>query len=220
MPISISRAITKSETKYWYVMSKLDADTLMKLSAFLAKKRGEDPYAEIRAVLCGTYEPKLEQLLDSLLAIMDMGDERPSEFALELHRLCSSATIDDILKRIFLRALPKPPFNAISGSVDDSFDALAATADKTWALASGKHASVAAVSPTSGAPNVPGVNQATSVSAVSTAKPPARGRGQRQRDAKQGRQASKAVVLCPFHLKWGDAARRCLPSCSRWEPRT
>ena len=123
-------AITKSETKCRYVVSKLDANTLMKLSAFLAKKRVKDPYAEIRAVLCGTYEPKLEQLLESLLAITDIGDERPAEFALKLRHLCSSATIEDVLKQIFLRALPKPLFNAISGSIDDSFHALAAAADK------------------------------------------------------------------------------------------
>ena len=74
------RAITASDTKYWYVVSKLDPDTLLKLSAFLSQPRGKDPYAEIREVLCGTYEPSLEQKLDALLAAKDLGDDRPSEY--------------------------------------------------------------------------------------------------------------------------------------------
>ena len=40
-------SIKQSETKYWYVVSKLDLETLRKLSSFLAKPRGEDPYADI-----------------------------------------------------------------------------------------------------------------------------------------------------------------------------
>ena len=49
------RGITKSDTKFWYVVSKLDPETLRKLSAFLAKARGDDPYAEIRTLLCRRY---------------------------------------------------------------------------------------------------------------------------------------------------------------------
>ena len=107
------RAITKSDTKYWYVVSKLDPDTLQKLTAFLAAARGPDPYGEIRAVLCKTYELKLEQKLDSLLAANDMGDERPAEYALELRRLLSNASAEDILKRILVRSMPKHLITAV-----------------------------------------------------------------------------------------------------------
>ena len=47
-------------------------------------------------------EPPLEQKLDSLLAIKDMGDEQPMEFAQELQCLSADATLDDVLKRIFI----------------------------------------------------------------------------------------------------------------------
>ena len=201
------RAITKSETKYWYIVSKLDADTLMKLSAFLAKSRGVDPYSEIRAVLCRTYEPKLEKKLDTLLATKDMGDERPAEFSLDLRRLLGEASAEDILKRIFLRSLPKPIRTAISGNLQDSFDNLADAADKAWALSAEQD-------------DTPVVNSAQAfnhpnVSAVAATA--GRGRGQRHRGGRQAKHESRSVVLCPFHLKWGDSARKCLPSCSRWE---
>ena len=129
------RGISKSDAKYWYVVSKLNQDTLQKLSAFLARKRGEDPYVEIQEVLCKTYEPKLEQKLDALLACSDIGDERPAEYALELRWLLDNATVDDILKRLFIRSLPKPLFNTISGCQDDSLDSLVEAANKAWALA-------------------------------------------------------------------------------------
>ena len=124
------RGISQSETKYWYVVSKLDADTLKKLSAFLAAPRGADPYAEIRAVLCQTYEPKREQKIDALLSATDMGDERPAEFALELKRLLDNASAKEILKRVSFGCLPRRLKDVVSASLDDSFDGLVAAADR------------------------------------------------------------------------------------------
>ena len=200
------RGITASDTKFWYVVSELDQETLSKLSSFLAKPRGKDPYSEIRDVLCRTFEPKLEQKLDALLSSSDLGDERPSEYALELRRLLSNASTEDILKRIFTRSLPKYLRDAISANADESFDGLAEAADRAWALNSAER-TVAAVAP--------------AFSQTHRARGGAQqGRGTRHRGKQSGRQeTSRSVVLCPFHLKWGDAARRCLPSCSRWEPR-
>ena len=98
--------VTDPTTKYYYVLLKLDASTLRKLTAFIKQSRGPDPYAEIKDVLCDAYEPSLEQKLDAMLALTDLGDERPKEFGLELKRLASDSTRDDILKRIFVRCLP------------------------------------------------------------------------------------------------------------------
>ena len=207
------RNITTSETKFWYVVSKLDADTLRKMSAFLAKPRGKDPYAEIRTVLCGTFEPNLEQKLDALLAVSELGDERPSEFALELRRLLADAGVEEILKRIFFKAMPKHLRDAISGSTDESFDGLVKTADKAWALHASATSAAVASTEQARAEEVP-------VTAVVARSAATRVRGGRQRGGRApavGRQESKTVVLCPFHIKWGDSARKCLPTCSRWD---
>ena len=51
------RKVTESTTKYYYVLSKLDAESLRQLSAFLKQPRGDDPYREIKEELCDTYEP-------------------------------------------------------------------------------------------------------------------------------------------------------------------
>ena len=139
------RGIVQSDKKYWYVVSKLDADTLKKLSAFLAAPRGKDPYSEIRSMLCQTYEPKREQKLDALLSATDLGDERPAEFALELRRLLDNAGAEEILKRIFFRCLPRRLKDVVSGSLDDSFDGLVAAADQAWARDLAVETAVAAI---------------------------------------------------------------------------
>ena len=124
------RGIKQSDTKYWYVVSKLDPDTLRKLSAFLDQTKGDDPYAEIRAILCKTYEPKLQQKLDAFLSANDLGNERPSEYALELRRYLANAKLEDLLKQVFVRSLPKHLANAVSGIQDTSFDALVEAANR------------------------------------------------------------------------------------------
>ena len=139
----------------------------------------------------------MEQKLDALLAVNDIGDERQSEYALELRRLLGEATLDDILKRLFVRSLPKHLTNAISGSVDTSFDALVDAADKAWSLESASIASVNAVASS-------GEN---------------RGRVARQKVSRPASQDCKSMVLCRFHAKFGDSAKRCLPACSGWDPK-
>ena len=85
------RGVTDSKIKYWYVLSKFDSAALKKLSTFLKRPRGADPYRELREKLCQTYEPPIEQKLDTFLSLAEMSDERPVEFGLDIQRLTSEA---------------------------------------------------------------------------------------------------------------------------------
>ena len=187
--------------RHYYVLSKLDATTLRKLSAFLKRDRGPDPYKEIRARLCRTYEPPLEQKIDTLLATKDMGDEKPIEFALELQRLAAEATVDDFLKRIFLRSLPPQIATAIRASRGAKLESLAEAADDALATAAAAagEATVAAIS----GPK------------TTTAR---RGRGRRQRGGRAPASGGqiKTLSLCSFHQRFGDSAKKCSPGCARW----
>ena len=198
------RKVSDSTTKYYYVLSKLDSATLKKLSTFLKLPRGSDPYGEIKSKLCRAFEPPREQKLDALIAITDAGDERPSEFAMELQRLLSGATAKDRLKRIFLCSLRPAIVTAITSSLSADFDTLAAAADAAWTAAtevSGSSAT-ASVSAVAGAPVQP-----------SSAK--RAGCGGRQNSQRSPGQA-KTVTLCNYHLKFGDKAKKCTTTCSRW----
>ena len=145
------RKITESQTKYWYVLSKFDSTMLKKLATFLKLPRGEDPYQKLRDKLCQTFEPPLEQKLDALLSLTEIGDERPVEFGLEIQRLLANATTDDIAKRIFLRCLPQSVVTAINSSVSGNFESVMLAADRAWTTSASatSTASVSAISGTS-----------------------------------------------------------------------
>ena len=194
------RKVTDSTTRYYYVLSKLDATTLRKLSAFLNCPRGDDPYNEIKRQLCKAFEPSREQKLDALLATSSMGDERPMEFGLKLQRLLGESTTDDILKRIFLRSAPPAIATSIKPFRKAKFEELLEAAEDAWATevapAGTSMATVAAVS-------APGAAQHRGA------------RGGRQRGGRTSG-LPRMVQLCYFHHKFGDAAKRCAPACVRW----
>ena len=166
------RKVTDSTTKYYYVLSKLDASTLRKLLTFIKRRRGDDPYGEIKNVLCEVYEPPLEQKLDALLALTDMGDKRPKEFRMELVRLASDASLDDVLKRIFVRCLPDRVLTAITSSLGGKLAAVINAADKAWTAAAKATSTTNAV-------------------AVSTTSGPGSSRGGKQRGLKASGQLTK-----------------------------
>ena len=143
------RRVTDSLTKYYYVLSKLDASMLRKLSSFIKRPKGDDPYAEIKEELCEAYEPPLEKKLDALLTIGDMGDESPKEYGMEIRRLAADASLDDVLKRVFVRGLPRPIVTAITASLGEKLATVITAANKAWtassAAANEQAASVATV---------------------------------------------------------------------------
>ena len=120
--------VTDSHTKYYYVLSKLDSATLRKLSTFLDRPLGSDPYQEIQQKLCKTFEQPLQAKLDAFLATTDAGDERPAELGLELQRLLSNASLNDVLERVFLRSLKPTIITAITGSLSADFETIVAGA--------------------------------------------------------------------------------------------
>ena len=139
-----------------------------------------------------------------------MGDERPAEFAMEIQRLVASASMDDMMKRVFIRCLPKSTVTAITSSLGGKFQTVAQAADKAWTAAAGAGQAPVSVS-------------AVSTPQVQTAKRAFKGakRGGRQPGTIRASGQIANVALCSFHRKFGDAARKCANGCSRWgEDRT
>ena len=195
------RKVTDSNTRYYYLLSKLDSMILRKLATFLAILRGSDPYQEIKDKLCRAYEPPLEQKIDAFLATRSIWDECPSEFAMELQRLAGKATMDDMFKRVFIRSLPPSLITAITPSLSASFEVVVDAADRAWTAAASVKAQAVSISEILGAP----VNSGTRGSK----------RGGRQRGQKANRgfrmsvQVTNVGNLCSFHRKFGDSAKKC-----------
>ena len=198
------RWVTDPVTKYYYVLSKLDSETLRKLTAFLDRPLGSDPYPDIRKTLCKTFEPSLEAKLDAFLATTDAGDERPAEFGLELQRLLANASTDDLLKRVFLRSLKPTIVTAITSSLTADFETVMAAADRAWTAASTSD---------------PAEPVTASVSAISGTPPPStRGGGRGGRGARGSRQRGSrpsgqidTVALCHYHKNSAMPPKNVLP---------
>ena len=191
------RKVTDPKMKYYYVLSKLDAASLRQLAAFLKEPKGDDPYQEIKNELCEAYEAPLEEKLDALFALTDIGDDRPRRFGKEVQRLAADASRDDMLKRIFVRCLPQRIVTAITSSLGCKLDVVIDAADKAWTA------------------SATGPNASASVTAVSGSSTRGGKRGGRQRGGRSGGQMTQ-LTLCSFHKRFGDSARRCATGCSRW----
>ena len=119
--------------------------------------------------------------------------------------MASDASLDDVLKHIFIRGLPRPLVTAITASLGEKFATVITAANKAWT------ASVANSN-----------NPAASVAAVSALQYPSAccgsrgGRGGRQRGARAGPQMT-TLTLCSYHNKFGDGARKCAQGCARWD---
>ena len=150
--------------------------------------------------------PPLKAKLDAFLATTDAGDKRHAKFGLELQRLLLNASINDILKRVFLCSLKPTIVTAITGSLSVDFEKVVAAADKAWTAASASTYDPATVSAISG--------RLTS-STRGSGRGRRSGRGGRQRGSRSSCQI-ESLALCHFHKKFGDSARKCAQGCSRW----
>ena len=131
------------------------------------------------------------------LALTNIGDKRPLEFALELQRLASDASVDDFFKRIFVRCLPAAIIT--TGSLAGKLQAVASAADRAWTAAATSS------------------GQAVKVAAISTPASSREGRrGGKRGGARNNGGQMMTLTLCSFHKKFGDGARKCASGCSRW----
>ena len=114
----------------------------------------------------------------------------------ELDRLASGLTIDDVKRRLFVKALPERISTAIS-HISGTTEDLVKAANKSWSQA-GDPVAVTAISgqPQSGQNGAGGAKW-------------------KQRTGAGG--STEQSEICPFYAKYGERARRCLPTCPWWK---
>ena len=214
--------ISDPKTKFYHAVAKLDAETTSAVREVIRGPATDDSYQALRNHLCDLFQAPPEQRLDELFAITTIGDMKPTRFARELDRLAEGQTMEDVKTRIFLRSLPPSIRTAISGSVSRSYADLVKAAEKAWARADES--------------NRTAVNRIDhfSVSTVSS-RGAARscGRGGRFLTNPNPRPLTETSTrpltaqnagrfpdgLCRYHRRWGDNARSCTQSCTRWPGR-
>lgn len=71
--------MTTSETRYFYVVSVLDAPTAVRVAPFLLKLRTPNGYTELKTLLLDTFGLSDDERARSFSSITDLGDRHPSE---------------------------------------------------------------------------------------------------------------------------------------------
>ena len=213
--------IVSSRTKADHVLSNLEE----KIGESLGDvgESGTTPYEDVKAALIGTCGKSKAQRVAEILDTPDLGCERPSLLVSRLVSLRGDdMTLDDVLRTVFLRALPGRVRLVLENDADN-IQGLGKKADAFFT-----HAGVAINATSSAVPDAPmaALSLDTSPPAVNASSRPhtfnkpaprrddrRRNNDQRPSRSRQGGGDVESFVLCRFHAKWGAAAHRCEPPC-------
>ena len=128
------RKITQDETKYYYVVAALDADTATRANILLRQPPATEKYAAVKKFLLDAFEFSEAERAERLLSIDDLGDRKPSELMSAIIHLNGSEDRHFLLRHIFLRALPDALRQAVAASKEEDLITLAKEADRMASL--------------------------------------------------------------------------------------
>lgn len=125
--------ITKSETKFHYILSALPEDVARNLSL----DEGLD-YGKLKETVLNSLKANKHQLIDEALSTIQLGDKRPSQLVVEIKRRFSEIGMtpdDSIIKSRLLSALPAHLRSALVGHDSVSVEQYGQIADSMLAVA-------------------------------------------------------------------------------------
>lgn len=232
-----TKGILQDKTKYEHIVTALPQEVIMTVLDVIQNPPAVDRYHNLKKNLIDRHTISENRKLDKILSDSEIGDRRPSEFYRSLALLAGNNFSTDVLKKIWLRKLPKSLNVALTGSNLSDVNRLMELADNLWeVLQADEVASVTQSSPT---PKkdfadigkvVEGLVQVTSnicegfktlsleVSAMRRQFEeyqygPNQRYFSRSRSGSRNRSTSKKW-LCRFHYRYGRDARRCEQPCS------
>lgn len=191
------RGISQDVTKYFHVVTALDAATTTRAMALLEAPPAVGKYDALKALLLRLFELSELEKADRLLSLNGLGDSKPSDLMERMLAVLGSADPSFLFAHIFLRQLPAPVRTALASSrlaASKDYRELAAEADKVF-LANRQfvHALLPEVGASAPLPSSEGgMGTAAAVT------------GRRQRDD----------GLCYYHARFGSKAKQCRQPCS------
>lgn len=213
--------ISGDETKFNYVVSTLEQQYLKMVSDLAWNPPETNKYAAIKKALIDRLSASPSAKLNSLLADVELGDRRPSQFLRELKHLANNAVTEDFLKTLWLKRLPQS-MQVILASNPGDLDVLADCADKIADVMDKP-----SVFATSSAPATQSVDARLSrlesqfdrlllhMENANRYRPRSKSRSHSLK--RQNRTFSKSPARpnwCWFHRKFQDKANKCIDPCS------
>lgn len=210
--------VVRDETKYYYIISKIDQSVICHVSDLIQNPPAEDKYGKVKSRLISRFELSSQAKLEQLLNVCDLGDMRPTHLLARMQELGAGLNInDDVMKMLFLQRMPEKirPILSIS---DGSLSKLAEMADKMSDTTASHVASTAASNENDLAILYEQIASLTAeVRRLKTAGPRSRSSSRVRRERSRDLEDQNAV--CWYHRKYGRNARQCRSPCVFGEPK-
>ena len=217
------------QTKFDYVIQKLDKDTVKRVRDLVASPPPEDQYKELKERLLACFKKSRYEELQDFNDVPPLGDRRPTELMDDLlssiPSLQQNGAAFPFISFAFLNRLPDTLRSLVAAvEMKDDLHILAEQADRLWKAAGGAAAyQVSSTTPFVNTLPVDELADNLEEVSVSTVR-----RNNRRRPAGQQQQQNKkkhAVHFCQRHFTYGDQAFECEEyckepgcgaRCSRW----
>ena len=218
-----TRGVTAQKTRFDYVISSLSPEFAMEVRDLLLKPPAETPYDTLKAELIKRTAASEQRKLQQLVSGEELGDRKPTQLFRRMQQLLgdklgTSADANSFLRELFLQRLP-PNVRMVLASTDASMDLskLADMADKVMEVAT---PTVSAITDTRIDPSE--IKQLREeVARLADLVTPLTTRSRLRSTSRPRRPHSPAPQnpppadsLCWYHVKYGEAARKCKDPCS------
>jgi hypothetical protein len=224
--------ITNELTKFYHVVSQLDARLTAEVDDIIRSPPQQDPYNTLKTELIKRVCPSKDQRTRRLFTLEELGDRRPSQFLRHLRSLAPDMP-DSFLRILWTSRLPSNVQTILAGMPEVGLDVAASCADRimetqpspTVASASKEHDCMALFQTVRELScQVADLSRQMASLTVQLNHPGPRGRqfyrprsGSRHRSSSRGNSAPGSDAnngWCYYHQRFRDQAQRCTKPCS------
>ena len=219
-----TRKITAQATKFDYVVASLSPEVATEIRDLILKPPEAEPYSVLKEQLIRRTAASEQRRLQQLFTTEELGDRKPTQLLRRMKQLLgdrADTTDGAFLRELFLQRLPANVRMVLaSTNTTGSLEEVAELADKVMEVATPTVSAVTAPLPQLTSE----IEQLRAEVSRLQASIKSLNRQSRARSSSRGRAASPAPqstpsssepTLCWYHQKFGDAAQKCKPYCSR-----
>ncbi|XP_037828132.1 uncharacterized protein LOC119616058 [Lucilia sericata] len=223
-----TKGISLDRTKYEYIITALPQEVIITVLDIIQNPPPNNLYHNLKKVLVERHSLSETSRLEKILSDSEMGNRKPSEFYRSLSLLAGTSFSPDILKKLWLRKLPKSLNVALTGSNHNDINEMIQLADKIWeVMFNGEVANIKEHNPTNIEYVVENLtktlceNMTKLCVEINSLKqefndrqPRSSYRNRYRRNSRSRVRSSSRDWLCRYHYRFGDKAIRCEQPCS------
>lgn len=217
--------VTADASKYCLAVASLPVHVCDTVFDILTKPPDTGKYEALKKALNDRHAISEESRLEKLLERADLGDQRPSEVLRQMQRLSGDTVTDTIIKKLWLRRLPKymkVPLVAVDS--DKSLQELSDLADKMFEAGDAPEVNAMASSSQklNGSHNSDDrykklENQISQIQSLmqklSSSGRPSRSSSRSKSRTRESRSKSRGHSWCWYHHRFGPKALKCQKPC-------